>query len=1327
MSYIPYPDIQDKKFLDKLNQKYEFIRNSTDTDTNQTQEEACNQELFKLFKHQRALKNFFNPLTPYRSLLLVNELGTGKCHAIDTPILMYDGQIKKVQDIKIGEQIMGDNSTPRIVQSLARGKDIMYKIIPIKGESFIVNSEHILCLKLSNRGIHYVKRYTKKKYCVSWINQKTYKLQQKYYNTREECEKYYLNQKEEDNIIEISVKDYLKLSKAAKSSLKLYRKGVDFPFRPTNIEPYLLGLWLGDGGCRDPIITTQDSEIYKYLINTITRMGLVLNYLSGYSYRISSLTGAPGDNTFVNELKSLNLKNNKHIPDIYKINSREIRLQVLAGLLDTDGHYESGHFEITQKNERLADDILFLTRSLGFAAYKKEKKTSWTYQGIKKYGKAFRIHISGHLDEIPTKIKRKQATSRQQIKDVLVTGFNIEELAEDDYYGFTLDKNQRYLMGDFTTTHNSCSSITIAENHKQEILSNGQKIIVLLEDGVKENYINELYNDSKDDNQCIGDTYKAENKRQIMQKINRIYDIITIGTFVNWINKMTKVKDGFDKIKQKFSNTLIIVDEVHNIREREDEDPLLKRYDAFALALSLAEDSKVLLMSATPMFDSATEIVSLLNLFKLNERKSSKNFTKDLIKVEDVFDSKETLTKSGESIIRKELMGRVSYVGQNPTTFPEVKFADQAKTLNFLKKLKVISCPMSERHYENYQKLLDQPITNIRQISNIVANYDQKELKLKTLKDEKNSPSIKLGQMLENIFASKGSAFIYSEFISFGINEIKDALKQNGYDEYDGSNKKQKSFIILEGGTDSKKRQKLLSIFNSKENMDGSLIKVVIGSKVMKEGISLKNVRSVHIFEPWFNVSRLKQVWGRAIRSCSHVLLPSSERKVDIYLYASTFPTNIKMKKPKSYMLPFTEVRDIMPQNLYAYIQSEEKELRITQVLNVLREIAIDCNLHTKLNNNKKDGVNCEGTIGTVDKSTYDLDKTKLHNALVDFIIKVIKREIRKSYSVSINHLLKLPIVQDEDIDEEVIQYAIYELVPNNQTDYTTYKYFIQIKDQIGYIINKGNYLVFQPLDGENNAKSKREKISMFDRINPSSRKFKNIAFEKNVSQIETEDDINKQKELLQKLKLKEVKIMRDDVIKNNIQAILKTDGELLLLQQSKGKDTIDQRKKSRGRVCRTFNGPDMLQLVKTIGVPKDQYESFFIMKDNKIRVKDKDTLCIIIRDFFYPNINLPSPVSSSVSSIENNNAPKRTRKGERSLAVKEVGNYRFKIVEVDGKQMFKVGNKNVTDRGSKNCSVKRKEDLVEIANEIGAPIGARMSRQQLCDRIQEYVFKPTP
>lgn len=95
---------------------------------------------------QQFVMDYFCPANPYKGMLLYQSMGTGKCHAKDTPIIMYDGTIKMVQDVKVGDLLMGDDSTPRRVLSLASGYDDMYDVIPIKGEKYTVNSEHILSL-----------------------------------------------------------------------------------------------------------------------------------------------------------------------------------------------------------------------------------------------------------------------------------------------------------------------------------------------------------------------------------------------------------------------------------------------------------------------------------------------------------------------------------------------------------------------------------------------------------------------------------------------------------------------------------------------------------------------------------------------------------------------------------------------------------------------------------------------------------------------------------------------------------------------------------------------------------------------------------------------------------------------------------------------------------------------------------------------------------------------------------------------------------------------------------------------------------------------------
>jgi hypothetical protein len=151
--------------------------------------------------------------------------------------------------------------------------------------------------------------------------------------------------------------------------------------------------------------------------------------------------------------------NNKHIPDVYKINDRQTRLELLAGIIDTDGSYcdDSKGYDIIQKNKVLADDILFVARSLGFSANMSQCEKYCMYKSEKRTGTYHRIHLSGdNLSCIPVKCPRKMAKNDRVInKDSMVMGITIEPRGWGKYYGFELDKNHKYLLGDFTITHNT--------------------------------------------------------------------------------------------------------------------------------------------------------------------------------------------------------------------------------------------------------------------------------------------------------------------------------------------------------------------------------------------------------------------------------------------------------------------------------------------------------------------------------------------------------------------------------------------------------------------------------------------------------------------------------------------------------------------------------------------------------------------------------------------------------------------------------------------------------------------------------------------------------
>lgn len=359
----------------------------------------------------------------FKNVLAVCPTGSGKCMAKNTPVLMYDGSIKMSQNIIKGDILMGYDSLPRNVLSTTKGIDNMFKVKPIKGDSHVFNKSHILTLRASfSEGKH-----------------------------------------KQGDLIDISINDYIKQSENFKRKFKWTRVGVEFPLKPFTFDPYLLGLYLAEGLYCGNQITTPEPEIIDYIKKWSVENNIRLNIREGrHCKEIWFADYIQGWNK--NRIKLLRKtctdKYNRWIPKEYLTNSREVRLQLLAGLLDGDGYYGNGYFEILTKYNSLKKDILYICRSLGLAAYSTDK---WVkLEDWNEPRKYHRISISGEISIIPNKVERKKATPRKQIKSVLNTGFSLESVGEDFYYGFELDGDGRYLLGDFSITHNTktfCSII----------------------------------------------------------------------------------------------------------------------------------------------------------------------------------------------------------------------------------------------------------------------------------------------------------------------------------------------------------------------------------------------------------------------------------------------------------------------------------------------------------------------------------------------------------------------------------------------------------------------------------------------------------------------------------------------------------------------------------------------------------------------------------------------------------------------------------------------------------------------------------------------------
>lgn len=379
------------------------------------------------------------------------------CHAKGQEILLHSGEVKNVEDVAVGDLLMGPDSAPRAVQRLIRGTGSMFRIVPIKGDPFVVNGDHVL---------HLV-------------------------NTVAEDSR-------RPRSINITVLDWVKSDQRFKWHYKLTKTGVDFPPSPERLplDPYFLGVWLGDGDSVGPNINKGDPELIEWVKGYCADngYGLSIRYYRSKTcpkIRLTSRKGRKAD--LVEKMRELNLLGNKHIPHCYLVADREDRLKLLAGLIDTDGHYDRGCFEFSSNKERLAQQVAFLARSLGLRATLKVKNQRLSY-GDRRVYRSWRIHLSGDLSVVPTLIARKMASARRQVKNCLRSGFTVEPVGSGGYYGFTLSGDGLYVMGDFTVTHNSGKS-TIVNNIARKAAAAGHQVFgYALEDRLEDYAIRAIWN-----------------------------------------------------------------------------------------------------------------------------------------------------------------------------------------------------------------------------------------------------------------------------------------------------------------------------------------------------------------------------------------------------------------------------------------------------------------------------------------------------------------------------------------------------------------------------------------------------------------------------------------------------------------------------------------------------------------------------------------------------------------------------------------------------------------------------------------------------------------
>lgn len=350
-----------------------------------------------------------------RAVLLVLPTGGGKCLGPEVPVLMYSGEIKSASEVRVGDLLMGPDSKPRTVLSTCAGDGEMYRIAPVKGDPWTCNDVHVLTLVHTETG----------------------------------------------SVIDVPLDEWSRSTKWFKHLHKLFQpEAIDFPPQPQpTVSPYFYGLWVGDGtkALHSVAVSKPDPEVLAACRAEADRWGM------GVSTRVQVIgNGSCPTHTITTPMtRSSNgsFASSNHLllemrrlwfdraDTIYIRGSRETRREWLAGVLDADGYLHHGYFEIAQKDTRIRDAIMLVARSLGFRVTCRDKYVNGDLY--------YRMGIIGDVGSIPCRIPRRQSAPRLQKKNPLRTGFSVESIGRGPYFGWELDGDGRFLLGDFTVTHNT--------------------------------------------------------------------------------------------------------------------------------------------------------------------------------------------------------------------------------------------------------------------------------------------------------------------------------------------------------------------------------------------------------------------------------------------------------------------------------------------------------------------------------------------------------------------------------------------------------------------------------------------------------------------------------------------------------------------------------------------------------------------------------------------------------------------------------------------------------------------------------------------------------
>jgi hypothetical protein len=544
--------------------------------------------------------------------------------------------------------------------------------------------------------------------------------------------------------------------------------------------------------------------------------------------------------------------------------------------------------------------------------------------------------------------------------------FNLkQQIFLQNYVKDNYDNIDKLLLYHGIGTGKTRSSILIAE----EIMKNHKKMkaIIILPARLKTNYIDELipiicksYKQKLDlyNNINTPEEELKKLRKFFASKINKNYSIYSYEYITNLCKKSTNLKQT---IKELTKNKIIIIDEFHNlIASKVDETTIVNTYNfnqikknvknVRSLIMRLIsryadETCKMFFLTATPVFDNYAQFLELVKLLNKNPIKDD---NKDL-KASDLF---------------PYIKDKISYYEiENKGDFPSVELKRDeipfSKTQDI--KTSIIVNGAEDDDYDDEKEIF---LIKQRQISISIYDFDEIDKILSNLKEY----APKLDKLFKYINTKdSGKHLVYSNFISRCLHIIKEYLDRNGWVNYTDNNeiKPFKTYVLWDGSMNNLNKQKVKQILNEPENMDGKLIKVILGSPSIKEGISFKHIQHLHQIDPVWNASAKEQIEGRCIRYKSHEDIPVNHpflrRTVVIHNYVS-----IPRKNGNIYETCDERIYDRIIQN---------KLKIINKILKILKKIAIDYYLYKKLSKSPEYKSKSSKILSNEDDDIYLLRK----------------------------------------------------------------------------------------------------------------------------------------------------------------------------------------------------------------------------------------------------------------------------------------------------------------------------------------------------------------